>query len=83
MSKHGNKSSASTLQRSPDDRLLTPAEVAEKLQVKTGTLAKWRREKVKGPPFVVLSLDGKTVRYWQSDLMAYLECGHTSPISIG
>lgn len=50
------------------DELLTPAETAALYKVTIRTLEDWRRAK-KGPRFVRV---GNGVRYWRSDLLAYL-----------
>lgn len=51
------------------DKLLTPAQVAEILEVTTRTLAMWRRERT-GPVFHALS--AKTIRYSRADIDAYI-----------
>jgi excisionase family DNA binding protein len=49
--------------------LLTPAKAAEFLGLPAGTLAQWRSQK-RGPPYI--KLEGRLVRYRQSDLEKYL-----------
>lgn len=54
------------------DRLLTPKEVAEYLNLQLNTLAK-RRASGEGPPFVKLgTAQGAPVRYKESDIQQYL-----------
>lgn len=48
--------------------LATPAEVADYLQVKEGTLAEWRYRKV-GPSYIKV---GHYVRYRRADVEAWL-----------
>ena len=57
-------------------RLLTPAEVADHLQISTDRLSRMRTES-KGPAFV--KLDARTVRYHPRDVLAFIEsCKRTS-----
>jgi excisionase family DNA binding protein len=56
----------------PSNRWMTTAEAAEYLDVKPGTLEKWRFLK-KGPRYY--KIGSKQVRYRQSDLDAFLEGG--------
>jgi excisionase family DNA binding protein len=51
-----------------DERLWTPAETADYLQVTDSTLRRWRREGI-GPAWLKL---GRTVRYRPSDVRAWL-----------
>lgn len=52
-----------------DDRLMTPAEVSEFLNITIASLA-WLRSAKTGPPHVYA---GRHVRYWFSDVLAWLE----------
>jgi excisionase family DNA binding protein len=59
------------------ERLLTPEQAAEQLALRPQTLARWRCEG-QGPVFIRL---GRSVRYRQSDLDAWIAQGamrHTS-----
>ena len=51
-------------------RLLTPAEVANLLQVEVKTLAQWRSNGLVELPFVKL---GSSVRYEESAVQAFIE----------
>lgn len=55
-----------------EDRLLTPEQVAELLQKSPRTLKAWRCSEygVVGPRWIPV---GGEVRYWLSDVMAWLE----------
>lgn len=53
----------------PNDRLLTPAQAAKILRVKTRTLQAWRY-RGGGPPYVKLGL--RAIRYRRSDLKTYI-----------
>ena len=52
--------------------LLTSAQVAEILQVKTATLSDWRNQR-KGPDFIRAGKNTKQIRYTQEDVRAWLE----------
>ncbi len=54
----------------PADELLTPAQVAELLQVSTATLAAWRRIENRGP--VSTRLGHRTVRYRRTAVEAFV-----------
>jgi excisionase family DNA binding protein len=56
-------------------RLLTPAEVAERLRVSTRTLEFWRHQG-RGPAFVRV---GKRVRYRPDDVEAFIGEQRTAP----
>jgi predicted DNA-binding transcriptional regulator AlpA len=60
-----------------EDRLLTPKETSELLAVPRITLIEWRRDRL-GPPYV--RLGRRTVRYWLSDLRAFLAAGRVEPL---
>ena len=51
-------------------RMLTPAEVAERVGVSTATLRSWRWKKA-GPAYVKVS--AQTVRYPEAELDAWLD----------
>ena len=51
-------------------RLLTPREVAERLQVAVGTLAVWRCTKRYPLTFIQV---GRAVRYREADVLAFIE----------
>ncbi len=53
------------------DQWLTPAQVAEHLQVKTRTLQDWRSRKI-GPKW---SKQGQIVRYQESDVDEWMRGG--------
>ncbi len=64
------------------DALLTSAQVAEKLQVKTATLSDWRNQRV-GPDFIRAGANLKQIRYTEADVSAWIEsqrvtCASTS-----
>jgi Helix-turn-helix domain len=50
--------------------LLTPQETAEKLRVKTGSLAVWRCTKRYDLPYLRI---GRAIRYRASDVAAFIE----------
>jgi len=52
--------------------LLTSAEVAEILKVKTATLSDWRVNR-KGPAFIRAGSNKKQVRYTLEDIQAWLD----------
>lgn len=52
---------------SDNEKLLTPAELAERWQIHIGTLANWRN-KNKGP---VVTVIGNQIRYALSDVVKY------------
>ena len=52
--------------------LLTSAQVAEILQVKTATLSDWRNQR-NGPDFIRAGSNKKQIRYTQEDVKAWLE----------
>ena len=54
------------------DALLTSAQVAEILQVKTATLSDWRNARV-GPDFIRAGANKKQIRYMQPDVEAWIE----------
>ncbi len=54
------------------DALLTSAEVAEILQVKTATLSDWRNQRV-GPDFIRAGADKEQIRYTLADIKAWIE----------
>lgn len=55
-----------------NDKLLTPPEVAEILQLKVETLEVWRAM-LKGPPFIRLTTGKRApIRYRKSEIDAYL-----------
>jgi excisionase family DNA binding protein len=56
-------------------RLLTPAEVAERLRVSTRTLEFWRHQG-RGPAYVRV---GKRVRYRSDDVEAFIGEQRTAP----
>lgn len=51
-------------------KLLTPKDLAEKLQISIKTLRRWRYEKKVGPAWIKL---GTQVRYPESEVEKYLE----------
>lgn len=65
-----------------DDRLLAPKTVADRLVVHVDTLKTWRSTwpagACKGPRFV--KLEGQ-VRYWESDVVAYLARNTVAPVA--
>jgi excisionase family DNA binding protein len=61
------------------DKLLTPPEVARRLQVPEETLSKWR-VRGKGPAFHRM---GRHVRYDPRDLEAWLKSCKTKPGVVG
>lgn len=63
---------ASACAKSPSNGWMTTAEAAEYLDVKPGTLEKWRYLE-KGPRYY--KIGGKRVRYRKSDLDAFLAGG--------
>ena len=54
------------------DALLTSAEVAEILKVKTATLSDWRNQR-NGPDFIRAGANKKQIRYTQADIEAWIE----------
>ena len=63
------------------EALLTSAEVAELLKIKTATLSDWRAART-GPDFVRAGANKKQIRYRPEDIEAWLEskrvtCGST------
>ncbi|MEG8181941.1 helix-turn-helix domain-containing protein [Nocardia terpenica] len=61
-----------------NQRLYTPAQVAELLGVDTSTLRRWRRtEPVRGPGFIRLS--ERVALYPESDIETYLRARHITP----
>ena len=55
------------------ERLVTAAEAAVILGVSTVTLAQWRwRPRVDIPPPPYLRISGRSIRYKESDLMAWI-----------
>lgn len=58
-------------ENSQESRLLTRAQVAEYLQVSQRTVMRWTDDGTL--PCTRLSSDGRTVRYRQADVDAYLE----------
>ena len=58
------------MQSTTTDRLLTPAETAERLRLHVTTLA-GQRQRGDGPPYV--RLGRKCVRYREADIEAWLE----------
>ena len=59
------------------DALLTSAQVAEILQVKTATLSDWRNQRV-GPDFIRAGANKKQIRYTVEDVQAWLESQRVS-----
>lgn len=57
------------------DKLLTPAQVADILDVTTRTLALWRREGV-GPVYHEFS--SRTIRYSRADIDTYISEARTT-----
>ena len=53
-------------------KLLTSAEVAELLQVKSATLSDWRNQRV-GPDFIRAGANKKQIRYTFADIQAWIE----------
>ena len=58
-----------------EDRLLTREEAAARLSLRPQTLAAWSSQS-RGPRYMKL---GKSVRYRQSDLDAFMEESYVSP----
>ena len=57
------------------ESLLVPREAALVLRSSEGTLANWRCKR-KGPPWIAI---GGTIRYRESDLLAYIEHQRIDP----
>lgn len=62
------------------DELLTIAEAAAFLKVKTKTLANWRWHQKRGPKFIRLDPNSRrpVIRYRKSDLEAFLSAGRVA-----
>lgn len=64
---------------SNDDRLLTREDVADLLTVSVGTLEVWASTKRYALPYHKV---GRNVRYWESDVMAFVNARKVQPSPI-
>ena len=62
-----------------NDRKLTPIEAAEMINRRPSTLARWRSERIKGPPWYGGGA-GCLVHYLESDLVEWLKSQRRGPI---
>jgi excisionase family DNA binding protein len=59
---------------SASDRLMTRKEVAAMLQVEPNTIQRWHWKGQDAPPFIKI---GRSVRYWKSEVEAWVERNST------